>query len=111
MSSYVDILEGGSPYKILSIGIKFFADVVKIKIFSVDLITAISGNIVDNYDEIVGVVLSKYRIEVVLDTEFRIIVIAWNNNTHWNLSCVITQFVNRSYPFVLFSFYSFLFLI
>ena len=111
MCGNVDILKSSSSYKILSIRVKIFVDIVEIKIFSVDLIATIIGNIIDKHNKVVRVILSKDRVEIVLYTEFGIIVITWNDNTHWYFCCEVTQLVNGINPLVFFHFHSFLLLL
>jgi hypothetical protein len=79
-----------------------FTDFIKLEISTVDLSASISRSIIDDYNFVIGVVLGEDRIQVVLYSEFGIIIVSWHYNTHRQLFSDFGElkFILDSFPFV-----------
>ncbi len=53
------------------------------KIFSDDLISAVSGDIIDDDSEVVGVILDEDGVEVEFYSKMGIVVVGRHDDTHW----------------------------
>ena len=63
-----------------------FVNLVKLKIFAVDFIAAVSRAVIDDHGLVVGVVLGEYGVETVLNSKFIVIVVARRHYAHGQLS-------------------------
>lgn len=85
MNCLVNILEGSFVLRVVDVNIAAFIDVVEIQVLPVYLVTPVLGAIVDDHHEVVRVVLVEDGVEVELNPEVGVVVIAWDDEAHWQL--------------------------
>jgi hypothetical protein len=111
MSGHVDILESSPPFIVLDVDIVFLFDVVEVEILSEELIGSVSRGIVHNYDEVIGVILGKDRVEVVLKSETGVVIVTRNHDAHRYLLRNFVELKNGFYFGVFLGLLAFLFII
>ena len=82
MRGNVNVFKGSLPLFVLNVDIGALVDVVEVQPLAVDIVTAVSGGIIDEDQEVVGVVLLEDRVEVVFDAEPVVIVVTRCNDAH-----------------------------
>jgi hypothetical protein len=75
-------MKGSNSFAVLDVSISLFIDSVKGKVFSVYLIPAVTGFIVDDHDFVISIILGENRVKVVFDSEVCVIVVSWHHHTH-----------------------------
>ena len=65
------------------LGSRYF---VELKVFSVYFVASVARRIISYHSVVVAIVLSKYRVERILNTKIGIVFKAGRNNAHWQLS-------------------------
>jgi hypothetical protein len=95
-------MKGSNSFAVLDICVSLFIDSVKGEVFSVYLIPAVTGFIVDNYNLVVCIILGENRVKVVFDSEVCVIVVSWHHHTHWNLGFdfIEAKFSIQALPFL-----------
>ena len=68
---------------ILDVGVACRVDAIEVEIATIGLTTTVGGGVVDDYDSVVGVVLSEDGVEVGLNAEVSVVIVAWHNHAHW----------------------------
>ena len=76
VSCDIDVLKSSLPLSVLDVDIIFLVNVVEVEPLAVDLIAVVGGGVVDEDQEVVGVVLLEDRVEVLLDAELGVVVVA-----------------------------------
>ena len=84
-------MKGSNSFAVLDVSISLFIDSVKGKVFSVYLIPAVTGFIVDDHDFVISIILGENRVKVVFNSEVGIIVVSWRHDTHGNLGLDLVQ--------------------
>lgn len=79
----ITVMKCTSPLRVLYIGVMFLVNRVKTKIVTVDFTAIVTGMIIDNNRFVVGVILSEDGVEVGLDAELVIVIVAGYCNTYW----------------------------
>ena len=99
--SDVDVFQGSFPLFVLDVYIVFPVDVVEVEPLTVDLVAVVGGGVVDEDQEVVGVVLLEDRIEVVLDAELGVVVVARCYDAHRQLLRVLLEAPDLVNPLIL----------
>ncbi len=95
-------MKGSNSFAVLDICVSLFVNPVKGKVFSVYLIPAVTGFIVDDHDFVISIILGENRVKVVFDSEVCVIVVSWHHDTHWNLGFdfIEAKFSIQALPFL-----------
>ena len=70
------------PFSIVDVDIFRVGNPVELKVLPIDLVTAIARGVVCDDCEVVAVVLSENRVEIVLDSKSIVVVVARSDNAH-----------------------------
>jgi hypothetical protein len=76
-------------------------DAVEGEVLAVELIAAVIRGVIDDDCEVVGVVLQEDGVEVELDAELGVVVVAGHHDAHRNLLIVTVQAMNTPDSLVL----------
>jgi hypothetical protein len=101
MGGGVDVFEGSVPLLVLDVDVLVPADGVEVEVLAEELVAAVSGGVVDDDDEVVGVVLQEDGVQVVLQPELGVVVVAGHHHAHRDLLAVLVQLVDAAHPVVL----------
>ena len=84
-SCEVDVLQGRYPLRVFNVSIAGFVDLVKLKVFAVNLTAAVSRGIVDDDGLVVRVVLGEDGVETRLYSKVGIVVVAGRDDADGQL--------------------------
>jgi len=84
-SCEIDVLQGRYPLRVFNVSIAGFVDLVKLKVFAVNLTAAVSRGIVDDDGLVVRVVLGEDGVETRLYSKVGIVVVAGRDDADGQL--------------------------
>ena len=80
------IFHGSLPFGVVDVDVLGSRYFVELKVFSVYFVASVARRIISYHSVVVAIVLSKYRVERILNTKIGIVFKAGRNNAHWQLS-------------------------
>ena len=89
----VDVFECSRPLVAFDVDVLVRGNVVEVEVLAVGEVAAVVGGVVDDYGEVVRVILTENRVQVVLNTHVEIVVVGANDEAHRQLFLVLIEVI------------------
>jgi hypothetical protein len=101
MGSDIDVFKSSVSHFVLNIGVFGLVNVVEVEVFAEEFIAAVGRGVIDDDYKVVGVILQEDRVQIILKSEFCIIVVAGHDHAHGNFLSDRIQHMNWTNSIVL----------